>query len=148
MRFPRQLLLGFLLACPSGQTRSTGADLWNTGYYAGWTQDDLPASAIDFTALTHVIHFSLLPKADGNIDSSSFNLSPTKSQDLISKAHAAGVRVLVCVGGAGTQAEFRGATQPAKVSAWVPAPPTPGAMMAWMWIGSPWMRRMKRSIAA
>jgi hypothetical protein len=40
------------------------AELWCTGYYPGWEQGSVPDSQIDFPALTHIIHFSLLPKAD------------------------------------------------------------------------------------
>ena len=48
------------------------ADLWRTGYYPGWEQSGMPASNIDFTALTHIIHFSVVPNSNGTLDSSVF----------------------------------------------------------------------------
>src|SRR5215471_11009908 len=85
------------------------ADLWCTGYYPGWEQGVMPASTIDFAALTHIIHFSLVPNADGSFDSTVNVISPSNSSDIVSRAHAAGRKVLICVGGANTQAGFQAA---------------------------------------
>ena len=70
----------------------------------------MPATNIDFTALTHVIHFSLVPNSDGTLNSSDNGISSANSADIISHAHAAGVKVLICVGGAGTETLFQEAT--------------------------------------
>ncbi|MDB6121676.1 MAG: chitinase [Pedosphaera sp.] len=70
----------------------------------------MPASQIDFSALTQVVHFSLVPNPDGSLNSNANGLSSANSADLISHAHAAGKKVLVCVGGASSQTGFRGAT--------------------------------------
>src|SRR5438046_9278338 len=86
------------------------ADLWCTGYYPGWEQGAMPASSIDFAALTHIVHFSLVPNSDGTLDSSANGLTAANSSDIVSHAHAAGKKVIVCVGGAGSQAGFQGAT--------------------------------------
>lgn len=86
------------------------ADLWRTGYYPAWEQAGMPASSIDFAALTHVIHFSLAPNADGTVNDTSASLTAANSSDLVTRAHAAGVQVLVCVGGAGTESAFQAAT--------------------------------------
>jgi chitinase len=86
------------------------ADLWCTGYYPGWEQGTLPASSIDFAAVTHIIHFSLVPNSDGTLDSSANSLTSANSSDIVSHAHAAGKKVIVCVGGAGSQSGFQGAT--------------------------------------
>ncbi|MEO6906324.1 MAG: glycoside hydrolase family 18 protein [Abditibacteriaceae bacterium] len=88
-------------ALPSG--------IWVTGYYPGWEQDRLPPSKIDFTALTHVVHFSVMPKLDGTLDTATFDISPTRSSAIITAAHEAGRKVLLCVGGANTASNFRGA---------------------------------------
>ncbi len=88
-----------------GSVRS--AAFWTTGYYPGWTQSDMPPSAIDFSTLTHVIHFSVLPQSDGTVNSVELGLTPAASVTLISRAHAAGCKVLLCVGGAGTQSGFK-----------------------------------------
>ncbi len=73
----------------------------------------MPASTIDFAALTHIIHFSLVPNADGSLDSNVNVISPANSTDIVSRAHAAGRKVLICVGGANTQVGFQAATSAA-----------------------------------
>lgn len=70
----------------------------------------MPASAIDFTALTHIIHFSAVPNSNGTLDSSVNGLTAGNSANIVTNAHAAGRKVLFCVGGAGSQAGFQGAT--------------------------------------
>ncbi len=86
------------------------ADLWSTGYYPGWEQGSLPASNIDFTALTHLIHFSVIPNGDGTLNSSANGVDLANSTDIVARAHAAGKPVLICVGGAGSESDFQAAT--------------------------------------
>ena len=86
------------------------ADLWSTGYYPGWEQGSLPASNIDFTALTHVIHFSVIPNTDGTLNSSDNGVTLANSTDIVARAHAAGKPVLICVGGASSESDFQAAT--------------------------------------
>jgi chitinase len=95
------------------------ADLWCTGYYPGWEQGAMPASSIDFAGLTHIIHFSIVPNTDGTLNSSANSLSSANSSDIVSHAHAAGKKVLVCVGGAGSQTGFQGATSSANRGAFI-----------------------------
>jgi chitinase len=98
-------LLGWGLCCMVAR-----ANMWSTGYYPGWEQGGMPASSIDFTALSHVIHFSVVPNTDGTLNSSDNSISSANSSDIISQAHAAGDKVLICVGGASTETFFQGAT--------------------------------------
>ena len=100
-----------------GSVRSDA--FWTTGYYPGWTQSYMPPSAIDFSALTHVIHFSVLPQSDGTVNSVELGLTSAASATLISRAHAAGCKVLLCVGGAGTQSGFKQATTPDHLSGFI-----------------------------
>ena len=79
----------------------------------------MPASSIDFTALTHIIHFSVVPNSDGTLDSSANSISTANSTDVVSQAHAAGRKVLICVGGAGTESLFQGATSPANLPVFI-----------------------------
>src|SRR6266851_3991803 len=95
-----------LCACPI----VAGADIWTTAYYAGWTQNYMPASNVDFTALSHVIHFSLVPNTDGTVDSAVNVVTPPNATDLVPRVHAAGKKVLISVGGANSQLGFQGAT--------------------------------------
>src|ERR1700761_4248300 len=59
------------------------AALWVTGYYPGWEQADMPASTIDFSALTHIIHFSVVPNSDGTLDSNANSITPANSTDIV-----------------------------------------------------------------
>jgi chitinase len=85
------------------------AALWCTGYFPGWEQDGMSASAIDYSVITHVIHFSAVPNPDGTLDTAGNTLSTANSAQVVQAAHNAGRKVLVCVGGAGTQTGFQGA---------------------------------------
>jgi chitinase len=86
------------------------AGLWNSAYYAGWMQNYLPAEQVDFTAMTHVIHFAVVPRTDGSLDSDANAISLANSTDMVARAHAAGVKVLISVGGEDSAQGFRGAT--------------------------------------
>lgn len=70
------------------------------GYYPEWSKSQTPpytAYQIPYAKLTHIAHaFVLLgPKADGTLQIPSGMIEPA----LISRAHAAGVKVLVSIGG-------------------------------------------------
>ena len=62
----------------------------------------MPASNIDFSVVTHVIHFSVTPNADGTLDTNGNTITPAYTADVVSHAHAANRKALICVGGAGT----------------------------------------------
>lgn len=115
-RFLRMLALwgaGFLLA-PSSR-----AELWCTGYYPGWEQGGMPAAAIDFATVTHVVHFALGPNSNGTLNSSANSITLANSTDVLATAHAAGRKVLICIGGADSQAGFQGATSGANLGAFI-----------------------------
>jgi chitinase len=95
------------------------AAFWTTGYYPGWEQAGMPASNIDFTTLTHIIHFSVGPNPNGTLDSSANSITTGNSADVVSRAHAAGKKVLICVGGSETESEFQGATSIANLSVFI-----------------------------
>jgi chitinase len=103
-----RLALGWLACALPAQ-----AALWTTAYYPGYEQAGMAASNIDFTALTQVIHFSLTPNADGTLNAAANGITTSGSVDLVARAHAAGKQVLICVGGAGTETAFQGATSDA-----------------------------------
>lgn len=92
---------------------------WCTGYYPGYEQSILPASNIDFTALTHIIHFSVIPNTDGTLNSSDNGITLANSTDIVMRAHAAGKLVLICVGGASSETDFQSATSNANLTAFV-----------------------------
>jgi chitinase len=95
------------------------ADLWCTAYYPGWEQGSMPASNIDFTVVTHVIHFSLVPTSNGSLNSSANGITSPNSADVVAKTHAAGRKVLISVGGGNSQTGFQGATSGANLSTFI-----------------------------
>jgi chitinase len=115
----RKLSIFLLIVVSQMVSTIAHASLWSTGYYPGWEQPSMPASQIDFTALTHIIHFSLVPDSSGALNSSDNNISTANSADLISHAHAAGVKVMICVGGASTETAFQGAASAANLSSFI-----------------------------
>jgi chitinase len=99
---------------------SARAQKWVTGYYPGYRQlYGMPASAIDFSALTDVVHFSLTPNPDGSLNLTQSSLTTNGVSDLVTRAHAAGKKALICVGGAGTQSAFQAATTDANLGTFV-----------------------------
>src|SRR5438477_11957426 len=84
-----------------------------TAYYAGWMQGVnnkgwLPAEQIDFSALTHIIHFGLIPRPNGSIDTSSNGITKENCDALLSRAHKTGKKVLIAVGGRESDCNFLG----------------------------------------
>src|ERR1035437_3504961 len=104
----RRIVLGVWLG--SFSANESQARLWNSAYYAGWMQSYLPAQQVDFAAMTHVIHFAVVPKADGTLDSAINVVTLVNSMDVVKRAHAAGTKVLISVGGEGSASGFRSAS--------------------------------------
>lgn len=82
--------------------------IWVSGYYPGWTQSRLKPSDIDFSAITHLMHFSVIPKSDGSLDTSANGL--TNVSQVVSAAHGAGKKIILVVGGANSRSAFSAAT--------------------------------------
>src|ERR1043166_441783 len=83
---------------------------WVSAYYAGWQQSYLPPSSIDYGAVTHIIHFALIPNSNGTLNDAGNGVTAASASALISAAHAKGVKVIICVGGWGTQGAFQSAS--------------------------------------
>ncbi len=118
----RGLLL--LAACLALLSATAGAKPWVAAYYAGWqlahgSDGYLPSSVVDYSCVTHVMLFSLVPRADGSLDSSSNFLLASGSAAVIRAAHAAGAKVLVSVGGWGSESGFLSASGASVLSTFV-----------------------------
>jgi chitinase len=110
----------FLFFCMIGGSVPGSADagsenIWVSAYYAGWMQGcgyegHLSAEQIDFGAVTHVLHFSLMPNPDGSLDDSINCITEENSTRLLTAAHAAGKKVLISVGCWATESDFLLAT--------------------------------------
>lgn len=91
----------------SSPSPSSATELWAAAYYPGTAAHALPVSEIDFGVITHVILFAVVPKADGSLDQNANQLDTPTAVDLTRRAHAAGRKALLCVGGAGSAPGFR-----------------------------------------
>ena len=96
----------------STPSAARAVELWAAAYYTGASTNALPVSEIDFGTISHVILFSVVPRPDGSLDQKANQLEATTAVELTSRAHAAGRKALLCVGGAGSAPGFREAASP------------------------------------
>src|ERR1700722_15588869 len=83
------LLAGALCACPT----SSRADLWVTAFFPGFSSATLPPADLDFSAVTHIVHFALWPNGDGSLIETN-GITPEGIADIVSATHAANKKVL------------------------------------------------------
>ncbi|RKH06718.1 chitinase [Corallococcus sp. CA047B] len=87
---------------------------WVSGYYTGWNADDYPPEKVDFSALTHIIVGRVTPNANGTVNAIFDNSNGSAmAKTLSTRAHAAGRKAIIMVGGAGEHAGWVGAATPA-----------------------------------
>lgn len=89
--------------------------IWVSAYYAGWMQGcgssgHLSPKQIDLDAVTHIIHFSVLPNPDGTIDDSTKCISPENSLAITTETHARQKKILISIGGWLSEQRFLEAT--------------------------------------
>lgn len=86
------------------------------GYYPGYQRNDMPPDQIPFDRITHLAVGAALPQADGSLDTT-FYISESQgaalASDLSARAHTAGRKSILMVGGAGTHDGFVGAASDA-----------------------------------
>lgn len=92
---------------------------WVSAYYAGWMQTYCPPSAIDFGAVTHIMHFSINPDGGSAISWTGNGLTASASSAIIQAAHAAKKKVLVTCGGWGDASAFAQATNSTNRAAFI-----------------------------
>jgi chitinase len=89
---------------------------WVAGYYAGYQRSAYPETDVDFSKLTHVIMGAALPRTDGTLDTTFFitnTTGPQVARTLASRAHQAGRKAILMLGGAGYHDGFVGAASSA-----------------------------------
>ena len=85
----------------SGVSRTCAAgELWVSAYYPTAAREVMPVSEIDFGVVTHIVQFALTPNPDGSLNDAAVTSNQTNAADLVQRAHAAGRKALICVGGA------------------------------------------------
>jgi len=69
------------------------------GYFPLWARNSgYTEQNVDFSVVTHVAHFAVIPLGDGRIQVPTWGPFPDTA--LVSRAHAAGARIVLAVGGA------------------------------------------------
>jgi chitinase len=95
---------------------------WVSAYYPGYQRDMLPPDAIDWSTLTHLMVGRIRPTAAGDV-TTDFDIDPaqgpTFARDMAQRAHAAGRKAILMLGGAGEHDGFVGAADPARRAAFV-----------------------------
>ena len=111
-----------ILALAAGSTPSIAAvnsiaaksqassSIWVSAYYAIWVQRAgvLTPQKIDYTAFSHLIQFHDVPSDDGTLETPG-NITPDEAAAVVTPAHAAGRKVILCIGGGDTSPHFRAA---------------------------------------
>ena len=95
---------------------------WVSGYYVGWDTINYPPSAIDFSSLSHIMVFAVLPNSNGTLNTNMYIDSvsgPRMAQDVAVRAHASSKKAILTVGGYPFQREFQGATNSTNINAFV-----------------------------
>lgn len=120
----RSIFFVISLAILLGARLQAQSDIWATAYYAGWMQGwsnngHLPAQNIDYSAVTHIVHFSLVPQTNGTLNADANSITAINSSELVSRAHAAGKKVIISIGGWNSDVAFRSATSSANLNTFV-----------------------------
>lgn len=101
---------------PVTPTAAGGPARWVSGYYVGYQRDLYPPDQVDMTLMTHLVVGRIRPAADGgvvaNFDIDDVN-GPAMARTLSARAHAAGTKAILMLGGAGEHAGFVGAASAA-----------------------------------
>jgi chitinase len=95
---------------------------WVSAYYVGYQRDMLPADAIDWSTLTHLMVGRIRPTASGGV-TTDFDIDavqgPQMARDLAQRAHAAGRKAILMLGGAGEHDAFVAAAAAAQRATFV-----------------------------
>ena len=106
-----------MAACASSRMGQAAPPVWITGYYMASNQNGgMTPDKIDFSAITHLVHFSIVPNADGTLPET---ITSDQSADVTTRAHKSGVKVLICLGGASSGPPISRAIAPGTRAAFV-----------------------------
>ena len=87
---------------------------WVMGYWAAYQKDLYPVDTVDMSLLTHVVMGRVVPAINGTLVTN-FDVSdregPVLAKKLAQRAHQAGKKALLMLGGEGAHAGFKGATE-------------------------------------
>ena len=90
--------------------------VWVMGYYVGYHRSLQPPDKVDYAAMTHVIVSTAVPQTDGSLATHFYigdDEGPLWAKEVVQRAHAAGTKALLMVGGAGSLDGFEATSDPA-----------------------------------
>jgi chitinase len=93
------------------------SSMWVSAYYAGWT--GLTPNKIDYSAVTHILHFAIIPNSNGTLNTNVNDLDASAFTNAVTAAHDAGAKILIDIGGEDTRDAFNGAMSDANRAAFV-----------------------------
>ncbi len=95
------ILIGLMMTTSQAQVPDSREKIL-LAYYPSWLAEALPPAAIDFKLFTHIAHAFLLAKADGT----PVITERVPDAELTAAAHAAGVKVIISLGGWGSDSYY------------------------------------------
>lgn len=79
--------------------------IWVMGYYVGYQRGLQRPDEIDYAAMTHILVGAVVPRTDGSFEKHFYigdGDGPAWAKETVARAHAAGTKALLMVGGAGS----------------------------------------------
>jgi chitinase len=100
------------LVSPAPGAAAAPATQWVMGYYVGYLEGDLPPAKIAWADLTHIVMSPMTVNADGTVntdfDAGTGN-GPALARNVSSRAHSAGKKAVLMMGGAGNGSQIASA---------------------------------------
>lgn len=87
--------IGLIQTTALGETRVVG-------YFRAWATNDYPYTKVDYSQLTHIAHAFVWPMTNGTLNVPDYFFYP----ELVTVAHAHGVKIVVSVGGGSKSIHF------------------------------------------
>jgi len=87
--------------------------IWILGYYVGYQRVQQPPDKVDYSKMTHILIGAAVPRMDGSFDMSFFTSDgPAWAKETVQRAHAAGIKAVLMLGGSGGVAGFQATSDP------------------------------------
>lgn len=95
--------------------------IWVMGYYVGYHRTIQPPDKVDYRAMTHIAVGAVVPRTDGTFETHFYigDDGPAWAKEVAQRAHDAGIKAILMVGGAGSIDGFRATADPAVRAAFV-----------------------------
>jgi chitinase len=100
-----------------GSAGGTPSGAWSMGYYASWQANQYPVSEIEWSGMTHIAVSFYMPDASGGL--SLLGGNPNVMAEIVTQAHAHGVKAIASIGGADSGPSFQQATSSGTMNAFV-----------------------------